>query len=184
MKTDPFREKGSERVTEDSGVTPQDQKETGDWTVTFDAGRKSARFDAGSLDSRLAAGTRLGRYRLVRKLGTGGSAQVWAAERVEDRRRLALKILGAMDLAPRQAIARFVQEGRLAASLSHPHCVLRLRRRGDRGLPTIAMELMAGGSLARYWCATPAGNRAGRGSGRSTSCRVSSAAAAQGIVHR
>ena len=151
-----------------------------DATLSFD----SLAFDAAMLDGRLGTGRSLGRYRLIRKLGAGGSAQVWEAESGDDQRRVALKVLGAKNRASREAIQRFEQEGRLAASLSHPHCVYVFGAEEIDELPTISMELMTGGSLQDVL------DRDGPlEPGRAVSTALDilqglEAAAAQGIVHR
>jgi eukaryotic-like serine/threonine-protein kinase len=57
-----------------------------------------------------------GRYRLLRRLGSGGMAEVWAAEDLELERPVALKLLG-----PEADPARFEREARAAAALAHPN---------------------------------------------------------------
>ena len=63
-----------------------------------------------------------GHYRIVRLLGKGGMGEVYEAEDLESGRRVALKILSQSMTQPVDK-ARFLREGRLAASISHPHCV-------------------------------------------------------------
>ncbi|MET7400895.1 hypothetical protein ABZS66_46190 [Dactylosporangium sp. NPDC005572] len=58
-----------------------------------------------------------GRYRLMRTLGVGGTAEVWSAHDEVLRRRVAVRLLR----ADRQAAAeRFLEAGRLGARLAHP----------------------------------------------------------------
>ena len=74
-----------------------------------------------------------GRYRLERPLGHGGMATVYLAQDDELHRPVAIKLLAenlAGDAAFRE---RFLREARLAARLSHPNVVTRLRRRRGRG---------------------------------------------------
>ena len=94
----------------------------------------------------LAEGASFGRFRLVRKLGSGGCAEVWEAEE-ESGRRVALKVVTETADLSAEALARFEQEGRLAASLSHPRCVYVYGAEQAEGAPVIVMELMQGGSL-------------------------------------
>src|SRR5688572_3957081 len=89
---------------------------------------------------------RLGPYRIVRLLGRGGMGEVYEAEHVEWSRRLALKVLrqrfnNATDRA------RFLREGQLAASISHPHAVYICGSEEIDGKPVISMELLPGGTL-------------------------------------
>lgn len=62
----------------------------------------------------------LGRYRLLGKLGQGGMGSVYEAEELATGRRLALKMLGQKLDSPDMR-QRFLREGRLAASVSHPN---------------------------------------------------------------
>lgn len=88
----------------------------------------------------------LGDYRLLRKLGAGGMGIVYEADHVPSGRRLALKVLNqALDNeAQRQ---RFLREGRLAATIDHPNSVYVFGTDEIEGVPVIAMELAAGGTL-------------------------------------
>lgn len=94
-----------------------------------------------------APGTAFGGYRLARLLGKGGFGQVWEAESLDTGRRVALKVLTAALSASSDERERFRREGRLAASLNHPHCVFVFAADEIQGYPTIAMELMPGGTL-------------------------------------
>jgi hypothetical protein len=101
---------------------------------------------AGGDRPRLEAGQPFGSYRIVRPLGRGGMGEVYEAEHVESGRRLALKVLrsrlgGAADRA------RFLREGQLAASVSHPHTVYIFGSEEIAGMPVITMELLPGGTL-------------------------------------
>jgi serine/threonine protein kinase len=87
-----------------------------------------------------------GHYRLVRLLGKGGMGEVYEAEDLESGRRVALKILSQAMTKPVDK-ARFLREGRLAASISHPHCVYVYSTEEIQGTPVIAMERVPGGTL-------------------------------------
>jgi eukaryotic-like serine/threonine-protein kinase len=83
-----------------------------------------------------------GRYRLERRLGTGGMSEVWEAEDLELGRSVALKRLG-----PEADPVRFEREARAAASLAHPN-VNQLFDYGEwEGRPYMVLELLPGGSL-------------------------------------
>jgi serine/threonine protein kinase len=94
----------------------------------------------------LANGQRWGPYRIGRLLGRGGMGEVHEAEHVDSGRRIALKVLrGRMQDADERA--RFLREGQLAASISHPHTVYIFGSEEIAGVPVISMELLPGGTL-------------------------------------
>jgi len=91
-------------------------------------------------------GEAFGHYRIVRLLGQGGMGAVFEAEDQECGRRVALKVLGHRLDWP-EARSRFFREGRLAASVNHPNSVYVYGTEEIAGIPVIAMELAAGGTL-------------------------------------
>src|SRR5919201_1480836 len=88
-----------------------------------------------------------GRYRIVRKLGAGGMADVYLAEDQEPGRRVAIKILNDRHAADDSFIERFRREAKNAAGLSHPNIVAIYDRGEAEGTYYIAMEYLAGRSL-------------------------------------
>src|SRR5439155_1069888 len=88
-----------------------------------------------------------GRYRILRKLGTGGMANVYLAEDQELGRRLAIKILNDRHAGDEQFIERFRREAKNAAGLSHPNIVSIYDRGEAEGTYYIAMEYLDGRSL-------------------------------------
>ncbi|MCX6903106.1 MAG: protein kinase, partial [Verrucomicrobia bacterium] len=92
------------------------------------------------------AGQQFGGYRIVGELGHGGMGAVYDAEHLESGRRVALKVLSHKLDSP-EARARFLREGRLAASINHPNSVYVYGTEEIEGTPAIAMELIAGGTL-------------------------------------
>ena len=88
-----------------------------------------------------------GRYRIMRKLGTGGMANVYLAEDQELGRRVAIKILNDRHAGDEQFIERFRREAKNAASLSHPNIVSIYDRGEAEGTYYIAMEYLDGRSL-------------------------------------
>ena len=87
-----------------------------------------------------------GPYRIIRPLGKGGMGQVYEAEELDSGRRIALKLLS-RGLGDDEERDRFLSEGRLAASLSHPNCVYVFGTSEIQGFPVIAMELVPQGTL-------------------------------------
>src|SRR5919201_1855410 len=88
-----------------------------------------------------------GRYRIMRKLGTGGMANVYLAEDQELGRRVAIKILNDRHAGDEQFVERFRREAKNAASLSHPNIVSIYDRGEAEGTYYIAMEYLDGRSL-------------------------------------
>src|SRR6266567_616898 len=88
-----------------------------------------------------------GRYMVVRKLGTGGMANVYLAEDQELGRRVAIKMLDDRHAGDEQFVERFRREAKNAASLSHPNIVSIYDRGEAEGTYYIAMEYFDGRSL-------------------------------------
>src|SRR6058998_1404392 len=88
-----------------------------------------------------------GRYRIIRKLGAGGMANVYLAEDQELGRRVAIKILDDRHAADNSFIDRFRREAKNAAGLSHPNIVSIYDRGDSEGTYYIAMEYLSGRSL-------------------------------------
>jgi beta-lactam-binding protein with PASTA domain/predicted Ser/Thr protein kinase len=88
-----------------------------------------------------------GRYRIVRRLGAGGMANVYLAEDQELGRRVAIKILNDRHANDDQFVERFRREAKNAASLSHPNIVSIYDRGEAEGTYYIAMEHLDGRTL-------------------------------------
>ncbi len=88
-----------------------------------------------------------GRYRVIRRLGSGGMANVYLAEDEELGRRVAIKVLDEKHATDEQFIERFRREAKNAASLSHPNIVSIYDRGEAQGTYYIAMEYIEGRTL-------------------------------------
>jgi eukaryotic-like serine/threonine-protein kinase len=88
-----------------------------------------------------------GRYRLLRRIGSGGMADVWLAEDAHLQRRVALKILHGRFAQDREFVERFRREAEAAAGLQHPNVVAVFDRGDVDGTYYIAMQLLEGRSL-------------------------------------
>src|SRR5438874_6587223 len=88
-----------------------------------------------------------GRYRIIRKLGAGGMANVYLAEDQELGRRVAIKILNERHANDDQFVERFRREAQNAAALAHPNIVSIYDRGEAEGTYYIAMEYLEGRSL-------------------------------------
>jgi serine/threonine protein kinase len=93
-----------------------------------------------------ATPARIGRYKVLEKLGEGGMGRVFLAEDEGLRRRVAVKTLKSTDEPSRR---RFRREAQAAARISHPHVCPIFEVGEDSGGPFIAMELLAGETLAQ-----------------------------------
>src|ERR687887_1327841 len=87
------------------------------------------------------------RYRVVRKLGTGGMANVYLPEDQELGRRVAIKMLDDRHSQDEQFVERFRREAKNAAGLSHPNIVSIYDRGEAEGTYYISMEYLEGRSL-------------------------------------
>jgi eukaryotic-like serine/threonine-protein kinase len=88
-----------------------------------------------------------GRYRVLRKLGTGGMANVYLAEDQELGRSVAIKMLDERHSQDEQFVERFRREAKNAAGLSHPNIVSIYDRGQAEGTYYIAMEYIEGRTL-------------------------------------
>jgi serine/threonine-protein kinase len=113
---------------------------------------------AGTLTALLAARPRSGRprpgmivgqrYELEQHLGTGGMGMVFAAKRISDQRRVALKLIASDYARNPTALARLAREAESAAAIDHPNVVRVLDIDLDeQGALFLAMERVEGSNL-------------------------------------
>ncbi|ATC63515.1 serine/threonine protein kinase [Nibricoccus aquaticus] len=98
-----------------------------------------------------AIGAKIGRYKLVQKIGEGGCGVVYLAEQEEPvRRSVALKIIK-LGMETKSVIARFEAERQALAMMDHPN-IARVFDAGatDRGPPYFVMELVRGVKITDY----------------------------------
>ena len=96
-------------------------------------------------------GTRIGRYKLLEKIGEGGFGLVFMAEQTEPvNRKVALKIIKA-GMDTREVIARFEAERQALALMDHPN-IARVLDAGatETGRPYFVMELVNGIPITDY----------------------------------
>ncbi|MGD2071451.1 MAG: serine/threonine-protein kinase, partial [Gemmatimonadota bacterium] len=103
--------------------------------------------DAGldPLGRRLQARTE-GRYRIVRRLGSGGMAAVYEAVDSLDRQ-WAIKVLSDVLLAQPEMVGRFEREARTISRLRHPHVVQLHNFEPHDDLHFLVLEFVPGSSL-------------------------------------
>ncbi|HUF28959.1 MAG TPA: serine/threonine-protein kinase [Gemmatimonadaceae bacterium] len=88
------------------------------------------------------------RYRIVRRLGSGGMAHVYHGEHVLLARPLAIKVLYAHLARDAEMRERFRREAEAASTLVHPHICSILDYGEVDGTIYLVMPYLAGGSLA------------------------------------
>jgi serine/threonine-protein kinase len=88
-----------------------------------------------------------GRYRILRRLGSGGMADVYCAEDVHLGREVALKVLHRRFAQDQEFVERFRREASAAAGLQHPNVVGVFDRGEHDGTYYIAMEYLSGRTL-------------------------------------
>ena len=90
------------------------------------------------------------RYHVTRKLGEGGMGQVYLAEHVRMRRKVAVKVLSPRIATDADAISRFNREASNAGQIEHPN-VAAVYDFGEsaEGIVYLAMEYVEGESLAQ-----------------------------------
>ena len=102
--------------------------------------------------STVAAGSRIGPYRVVRPLGSGGMGEVFLAERADGlfERRVAVKRVRA-GLEHAALASRFEAERRILAALQHPGIARLLDAGADAdGRPWLAMDYVEGAPITAY----------------------------------
>ncbi len=98
-----------------------------------------------------ALGDRIGRYKLLQKIGEGGCGVVYMAEQEEPvRRRVALKVIK-LGMDTKEVIARFEAERQALALMDHPN-IAKVFDAGatDAGRPFFVMELVRGVPVTKY----------------------------------
>src|SRR5215207_8144448 len=88
-----------------------------------------------------------GRYRVLKRLGSGGIADVYEAEDTQLGRRVALKLLYRRFAEDAEFVERFRREASSAAGLNHPNVVQVFDRGEWDSTYYIAMELLEGRNL-------------------------------------
>lgn len=88
-------------------------------------------------------------YEILELLGEGGMGTVYRAVDTRLGRPVAIKLLRSEGTGNGERKKRFVQEARAASALNHPHIITIYDIGQDGGMDFIAMEYVAGPSLAR-----------------------------------
>jgi serine/threonine protein kinase len=97
-----------------------------------------------------SAKKRVGRYELLRPLGSGGFGEVWVAFDPQLDREIAIKIPHAGILGDAASVGRFYREAKAAAKLKHPNIVRVHDAGSDGSTHFIAAEFIPGRTLREY----------------------------------
>ena len=89
----------------------------------------------------------LGKYKLLRPLGSGGMAKVYLGSHVQMQRKVALKILPPALVENSSYLARFYQESRATAALDHPNIVRAYDIDNEGAVHYLVMEYVEGRDL-------------------------------------
>lgn len=92
-------------------------------------------------------GAQMGEFRLLRRLGKGGMAEVWLSEQTTLKRNVALKLLRSELMEDETYVKRFQTEAKAAAGLNHPNIVQVYTVGCERGQHFIAQEYVHGQTL-------------------------------------
>ena len=87
------------------------------------------------------------KFQSQRELASGGFGSVHLATQSGLGRRVVVKLLHAGGTADAEQVARFVNEARITARLSHPHIVVVIDHDVENGVPWIAYEYVEGQDL-------------------------------------
>jgi hypothetical protein len=96
-------------------------------------------------------GQKIGRYKILERVGEGGCGVVYVAEQTEPvRRRVALKVIK-LGMDTKQVVARFEAERQALAMMDHPN-IAKVVDGGatDNGRPYFIMELVRGIKITDY----------------------------------
>ena len=98
----------------------------------------------------LEAGASINQYKIINRLGGGGMGEVYLAEDMRLRRRVALKLLSHDITKNEDWVLRFEQEARAASSLNHPNIITIYEVGQTEQSHFISTEFIEGVTLRQY----------------------------------
>jgi serine/threonine protein kinase/tetratricopeptide (TPR) repeat protein len=131
----------------------------------------------------LAPGTQVAHYKIASMLGAGGMGEVYLAEDLRLRRKVALKIIGQQVAIDERSRRRFEHEAQAASALNHPNILTVYEFGQFNGLHFIASEFVEGITLRHKMLVS----KLDLNTAIDISAQIASALAAAhdgGIVHR
>lgn len=90
---------------------------------------------------------KLGRFRLLEKLGQGNMGAVYRAEDLSDGANVAVKVIHPDAVSRPTAVKRFLKEARLLAEVNNPYVTNLLEVNRDKGVHYLVMEFVPGRNL-------------------------------------
>jgi len=146
-----MNERGPHSLIPD-GTERDEIKSTGQHAVTGGAsGSRLGQQEANAANLTFEPGAKVGRYRLLAPIASGGMAQVWAA-RPEGgfgfARTIALKLIRHEYAADEEYVRMFIDEATVAAAIQHPNVCETYELGREEGVLFMALEWVAGDSLA------------------------------------
>lgn len=130
-------------------------------------------------------GERIGRYRLVREIGTGGMGAVFLAEQESPvQRRVALKVIQNGNATSEEVLKRFASERQILAMFDHPG-LTKVLDGGitENGYPFFVMEYVEGEQITHY-CTRHQVTLRGRLELLVDVCKAIEHAHQKGVIHR
>ena len=131
----------------------------------------------------LSVGTCLGPYEIVDPLGAGGMGEVYRAKDTRLGRDVAVKVLPEIVSNDPRALARFEQEAKAVAALSHPNILALFDVGKESSVSFVVMELLEGETLREVLAKGPLSLRKALDVGLQVAEGLA-AAHGKGIVHR
>ena len=95
----------------------------------------------------MAPGTELAHYKVISLLGAGGMGEVYLAEDLQLRRKVALKMIAPDLTLDERGLKRFQQEAQAASALNHPNILTIYEFGQAKGMQFIASEFIDGTTL-------------------------------------
>lgn len=142
--------------------------------------------ETGDAEASRSMPARIGRYRILSRLGAGGMGVVYLAEQENPRRQVALKVI-ASGQSSRQMLRRFEHEAQILGRLHHPGIAAvyeaGMHDSGEGAQPYFAMELVRGKPLLRH-CEEAGADRRARLALFVAICEAVQHAHQQGVIHR
>ena len=89
-----------------------------------------------------------GDFKLIERLGTGATGEVWLAQQQSMERKVALKILCPKLSSDKTFIDRFMKEAKNSAKLAHPNIVTAFYAGQDKGMYYLAISYINGETIA------------------------------------
>jgi serine/threonine-protein kinase len=130
----------------------------------------------------LTRGTRVGRYEIVDRLGSGGMGEVYRAIDTHLGRHVALKILSPEVANDEKRLKRFEIEAQAIAELSHPNILAIFDVGREQDMVYAALELVEGATLTTVLAEGPLSSRRTTDYARQLAAALA-AAHAHGVWH-